>query len=265
MDTISRNRVSVAFLDSGIGGLPYLAWVKATRPNLNVAYYADTAHFPYGELNLTDLKSAVLTASQCILDRLNPELLAIVCNTASVAALEEVRRIAACPVVGTVPAVKPAAKGSGTAPIGLLATRGTVDSPYLDRLVNAFAFHRTIIRVAAGNIVRYVEESWLDDAGQGLDAVLEQALSELKAAQIESLVLGCTHFLHVLDPIKQRLGNVRIVDSLDGVGRRILSLLGEKSHEQGKSCFYLSQKGTREANYRRFAATFNLVWGGILT
>ena len=233
----AMNNPSIVFLDSGIGGLPYLAWVKERRPDLVVTYLADTMHFPYGELTENQVREAVVAVAESVFSKMNPCLLAVVCNTASVAALDDIRRIANCPVVGTVPAVKPAAQNESSAPIGLLATQGTVDSSYVDRLIEVFAPHRRIIRAAAGDIVRYVEECLLSKGDDGAKDVMEVALSKLKEAGIESLVIGCTHFLHVLRPIHEMMGDVLLIDSRDGVGRRILSLCKNCSPGTGNDSF----------------------------
>ena len=263
---------SIAFIDSGIGGLPYLDWIRSRRPDLPVTYLADTAHFPYGDMKSEDVRIAVVGAVRRLLRAGTPRLLTVACNTASVTALEEIRAITPCPVVGTVPALKPAAGLPIDGPIGVLATSGTVESPYLDRLVSAFAGGREVIRVAAGDIVRFVEERWLDEGDSGAVPVMERALDSLKASGVVSVVLGCTHFLHVLKPIEEVMGpTVPLVDSRDGVGRRILNLLGEKSFvpeghtESAPGEFLVTRCGISDERYRHFARRHGLAWSGELT
>ncbi len=259
----------IVFLDSGIGGLPYLQWLKQ-RYSGPLIYVADTAFFPYGELSEPRIKEVVTDTSKRIFSSLSPKLLVIACNTASVSALEEVRSIAPCPVVGTVPAVKPAAASAGSAPIGVLATDGTVNSPYLDNLVESFASDRSVVRQAAGDIVRYVEDEWLDSGEKGAIDVMRPALENLKLAGVGSIVLGCTHFLHVTAVISAAMSpDVKLIDSRDGVGRRILHLLESSdkptsipTSEQG--LFYVTVSGLRDDRYRQFAGNYGLSWGGTL-
>ena len=258
---------SIAFIDSGIGGLPYLDWVKSRRPDLHFSYIADSANFPYGDLTPGAVKAAVVGAVEKMLQIGVPRLLVVACNTASVTALNEIRAISPCPVVGTVPAVKPAAGLKVDGPIGILATSGTVDSPYLDSLVSSFASDREVIRVAAGDIVRYVEERWLDEGDDGAVPVMERALNTLKDSGVGSVVLGCTHFLHLIKPISNMIGsNIPLVDSRDGVGRRILTLLDNRSEisQSGISTgtFYVTDRGRSNDRYRRFAALHGLSWAG---
>lgn len=262
---------SIAFLDSGIGGLPYLDWIRNRRPDIPVSYLADTAHFPYGDLEPDEVRAAVLQSVERLLQNGVPRLLVIACNTASVTALEDIRAIAPCPVVGTVPAVKPAAGLASRLPIGVLATTGTVDSSYLSQLISAFANGREIVRVAAGDIVRFVEERWLEEGDSGALPIVENALETLQIAGVGSVVLGCTHFLHVIKPIAKIMGpDVQLVDSRDGVGRRILSLLNEdlKSPDDNNGAaggdFLVTDAAISETRYRKFAGLHGLKWIGEL-
>lgn len=260
---------SIAFLDSGLGGLPYLQWVRRRRPDLMLTYFADTENFPYGERREHEVRDAAAGAARKIFRRGTPRLLALVCNTASVAALEQIRAFAPCPVVGTVPAVKPAAEGSNPGPIGVLATRGTVDSSYLDGLIASFAPNRRVIRAAAGDIVRYVEESLLDEADPGPGEVMLPALESLREAEVGSVVIGCTHFLHVLDFIADHLGaGVNLVDSREGVGRRILDLAGAEdpggsaNPRASAGAFFVTRDGRNTERCRMFSRLFGLDWAG---
>lgn len=263
---------SIAFLDSGIGGLPYLDWIRNRRPDIPVSYLADTDNFPYGDLEPEEVRTAVLQSVDRLLQSGTPRLLVIACNTASVTALEEIRAITPCPVVGTVPAVKPAASLPSRRPIGVLATSGTVDSPYLSQLIKAFSNGLEVIRVAAGDIVRFVEERWLEEGDSGALPIVENALETLQAADVGSVVIGCTHFLHVIEPIAEIMGpGVELVDSRDGVGRRILSLLKEdleSPEDYGGSAegdFLVTNSDISETRYRMFANLHGLEWVGELS
>jgi len=260
---------SITFLDSGIGGLPYLDWIRLKRPELPLTYIADTANFPYGDLSPEEIRNAAVEAVCNILKHGTPAVLVVACNTASVTALEEIRAVAPCPVVGTVPAVKPAAGLKVDGPIGVLATSGTVDSPYLDSLVSSFVRGREVVRVSAGDIVRYVEEDWLEDGDQGAIPVMKRAIGTLKESGVGSVVLGCTHFLHLIKPIKKMIGeDVPLVDSRDGVGRRILSIIDEDNlmRDAGASggTFMVTEPGDSDERYRRFAVLHGLNWAGVI-
>jgi len=280
---------SVVFIDSGIGGLPYLDWLRKRRPELPLYYFADTAHFPYGDLGVRVIRDSVVEAVRFLQGLGTPRLIVIACNTASVLALDDIRKVAICPVVGTVPALKPALGWQG--PIGVLATAGTVQSPYLDNLVSTFASGREIVKVAAGDIVNYVEENWFSEEQDGALTVIEPAIEKLKESRVGSVVIGCTHFFYVIQSIRMLMGEgVPIVDSLDGVGRRILSLLdledsrsrvGKKGSNggsrkgganardnsnstalPGSGGFMVSRGGIRDNRYQSFAQVRGLTWIG---
>ncbi|MCG8452422.1 MAG: glutamate racemase [Spirochaetales bacterium] len=259
---------SIAFLDSGVGGLPYADWMRQRRPDLPLTYVADSASFPYGEREPDDVKRAVLQTAVKLFDQGTPRILVLACNTASVVALEALRAMAPCPVVGTVPAIKSAANLAGA--IGVLATSRTVSSSYLDGLVEDFAPGRQVHRVAAGDIVRFVEERWLDDGEDGAREVLGPSLAQLKQEGVGSVVLGCTHFIHVMNPIEKELGSgVQVVDSRDGVGRRVLDVLKEahqvdENAEIAPSGFWVTGNAL-QSMHRRYAQLHGFQWEGPLT
>ena len=260
---------SLVFLDSGIGGLPYLEWIQKHRSSLALSYVADNANFPYGESSDEKIRNAVAATAKKIFSAGTPLILIIACNTASVAALDEVRKFAPCPVVGTVPAVKSAGQLPGKGPMGVLATQGTIQSAYLENLIHSFAAGKPVVKVAAGDIVRYVEERWLEEGDEGALPIMERALLKLKSSHVDSVVIGCTHFLHVMNPIAAYLGNaVRLVDSRDGVGRRILSLIEGKVEtdgtDQGRGGFYVTKSSDKNSRYKEFAERFGLDWAGVL-
>ena len=129
----------IVFIDSGVGGLPYLEKARIYMPGENLVYVADNKNFPYGEKSAGQLKSIILMLIRKIVDKISPKLIVIACNTASVVALSLLREEFGIPFVGVVPAIKPAGEYSENGKIGLLATRKTVEDPYTDTLINEFA------------------------------------------------------------------------------------------------------------------------------
>ena len=125
----------ILVFDSGVGGLSVLAAIRALRPGLPVVYAADNAGFPYGTKSEAEIAARVPALLGRLTERFRPRLVVIACNTASTIALAHVRSALDVGVVGTVPAVKPAAERSRTRVIGVLGTAATVRQPYLDRLV----------------------------------------------------------------------------------------------------------------------------------
>ncbi|HRY73200.1 MAG TPA: aspartate/glutamate racemase family protein, partial [Spirochaetia bacterium] len=158
----------------------------------------------------------------------------IACNTASQAALAQARK--AFPgliVVGTVPAVKPAAERSRSGVIGVMATAKAVGDPYLDALVARHAQGRTVLREAAQELVSFVERRFPGSSAEERRAAVLPHVERLVAAGADEIVLACTHFLHVADDIAACAASlapgrgVEVVDSRDGVARRLKVLLSE--------------------------------------
>ncbi|MDR3200332.1 MAG: aspartate/glutamate racemase family protein, partial [Spirochaetales bacterium] len=136
ISTNSSADAPVAFLDSGVGGLPYLQWVRKHLPGENYIYLADRKYFPYGPKTPDRVFSAVAEGVEKFIKTFDPKLFVLACNTASVSALERLRQaFPAKTFVGTVPAVKPAAEYSKNKRIGVLATNATVHAHYLDSLI----------------------------------------------------------------------------------------------------------------------------------
>jgi len=261
----------VAVLDSGIGGLPYLSWLQEHLPSEALVYVADAAHFPYGEKTPEQVREAVLGLGRALVDRYSPKLLLVACNTASVLALDALRSELPLPVVGVVPAVKTAA-GIGTGTLGVLATPRTVQDDYWERLVEEYAPGRPVKGYAAPDLVRLVEEG----AGPGdREAILGAWAERLKADGVDSVVLGCTHYLHLANELGRLLGpGVAVVDSREGVGRRVASILRDQGLlapvRAGADVFHFSARTEwsprhleiLEDRYRPWADRFHLQYAG---
>ena len=154
----------ILFFDFGVGGLSVLAPARALLPNAPVVYAADNAGFPYGKRSEAEIASRVPALLGRLVERFHPRLAVIACNTASTIALEHVRLALDLPVVGTVPAIKPAAEISKSRVIGVLGTEATVRQPYVDDLAARFAPDCTLIRHGSPELVELAEAKLAGDA-----------------------------------------------------------------------------------------------------
>src|SRR5215217_3101234 len=143
--------------DSGVGGLSLLRPIRALLPNAPIVYAADSAGFPYGTKSEAEIEARVPALLGRLAERYDPQLIVIACNTASTIALEAVRSALDLPIVGTVPAIKPAAALSKTRVIGVLGTDATVVQPYVDRLAAEFAADCTLVRKGSAELVELAE------------------------------------------------------------------------------------------------------------
>src|SRR5688572_28619461 len=140
------DRRPILFFDSGVGGLSVLAQTARLLPQAPLVYAADSAVFPYGTRSETEIAARVPALLGRLAERYDPRLIVIACNTASTIALQHVRAALDIPIVGTVPAIKPAAELSRTRVIGVLGTEATVRQPYVDDLAARYAADCTLIR-----------------------------------------------------------------------------------------------------------------------
>jgi glutamate racemase len=218
------------FFDSGVGGLSVLGPTLELLPNAPIIYAADSAGFPYGKKSEAELASRVPALLGRMVERFHPRLVVIACNTASTIALEQVRSALDLPVVGTVPAIKPAAEMSRTRVIGVLGTEATVRQPYVDDLAGKFASDCTIIRYGSPELVELAEAKL---AGEeiNIDAVRAATQPMFDASdgdRIDTVVLACTHFPLLQDELRSAFPNVAYVHGGPGIARRIAWLTREQ-------------------------------------
>jgi glutamate racemase len=216
----------ILFFDSGVGGLSVLAPTRALLPNAPIVYAADSAGFPYGKRSEAEIASRVPALLGRLVERFHPRLAVIACNTASTIALDHVRSALDLPVVGTVPAIKPAAEISKTRVIGVLGTEATVRQPYVDDLATRFASDCILVRYGAPELVELAEAKLAGDE-VGVDAVRAAASPMFEAPdghRIDTVVLACTHFPLLADELKAAFPEVAYVDGGPGIARRIAFL-----------------------------------------
>ena len=217
----------ILLFDSGVGGLSVLAELRAALPAAPVIYAADNGGLPYGPKSEAEVAARVCGLLGRMSERYRPRLICIACNTASTIALGMVRDVLAVPIVGTVPAIKPAAALTRSGVIGLLGTAATIRQGYVDRLEAEFAADKRLLRFAAGDLVGAAEAKL---RGMPVDpAVYARAAAGLRGspggADIDTVVLACTHFPLLRDELQQAFGpQVQLIDGAAGLARRITHL-----------------------------------------
>lgn len=211
------------FVDSGTGGLPYMLELLKKAPGAECVYVGDTANFPYGEKSLSHIEQCATLMIEKAINRFAPDVIVIACNTISVAALASLRSRFTVPFVGTVPAIKLASKVSKKRCIGLLATRHTVEDPYTLDLINRFAADCTVIKRGDAKLISFIEHNLFRATyEQKCDAVRE-AVDFFTANGTDTIVLACTHFLHLVKEFEDVAGSaITVVDSREGVARQAL-------------------------------------------
>lgn len=217
----------ILLFDSGVGGLSVLAELRKLLPDAPVIYAADNAGLPYGAKTEAQIAARVAGLLGRMAERYHPRLVCIACNTASTIALGMVREVLEVPIVGTVPAIKPAAAMTKTGVIGLLGTEATIRQAYVDRLEHEFARDKRLLREAAPELVEAAEAKL---RGQDVDmAVYRHAAEGLRVQpdgeEIDTVVLACTHFALIEDELAREFGSgVAFVHGAQGIARRIAHL-----------------------------------------
>ena len=232
----------ILMLDSGVGGLSVLDDVRAALPAIDISYIADNAGFPYGTKTEMEVATRVCALLGRLTERLQPHLIVIACNTASTIALAHARAVLDVPVVGTVPAIKPAAEQSRSRVIGVLGTLATVRQPYVARLSADHAADCTVLLHGSARLVELAEAQLRAVEVTAADVAPELAglFSQPGGERIDQIVLACTHFPLLLPQLQAAAPGMGFVDGGAGIARRGAHLLGEHGHRgegQGRALF----------------------------
>jgi glutamate racemase len=213
------------FFDSGVGGLSVLAATQALLPNAPIVYAADSAGYPYGTKSEAEIAARVPALLGRLVERYHPRLVVIACNTASTIALAHVRSALDLPVVGTVPAIKPAALLSKSRAIGVLGTDATIRQPYVDRLAAKFASDCLVLRHGSAELVDLAEAKLRGERADpaAYTRILDGLTGQPGGDRIDTVVLACTHF-RLVEPELRAARPLTYVDGADGIARRIAFL-----------------------------------------
>ena len=228
--------ISVGLYDSGIGGVSILETlqeqIKLSLPDRKVRYlyFCDNLHYPYGTKNSEDLVSFVCETVRKMLDVYQLDILIIACNTASTVVLPYLRDLFPIPIVGVVPAIKPACKQSRTKHVCLLATQATITRPSLEELIQLYGNGCDILRIGSSLLVEIAERKFRNYPVD--DALIEQEIKPIFSDYlIDTLILGCTHFVHLKDSFTKILSKhpqkITIIDSSLGVSSHCIDLLNK--------------------------------------
>ncbi len=242
----SENPIGV--FDSGVGGLSVLKEVRKLLPHENFLYVADSAHAPYGDKS----KEFILERSTAIVEfflNRNIKALVVACNTATGAAVKELRQKYDLPIVAMEPAVKPASERTRTGVIGVMATSRTLASNNSQILFSRFADQVKIIPQACPGLVDHVEQG--DLYSDNVRQLLSQYVQPLIVENVDIIVLGCTHYPFLASVIKDIVGaSVSIIDSGSAIARELKSRLEKIEllscrHHEGSIQFLSSGETSR--------------------
>ncbi len=235
----------IGVFDSGVGGLSVLRAIRQQYPAQPAFYFADQGHVPYGQRSLAEIRAFSREITRFLLDR-GARLIIVACNTASAAALHDLRAAYPdVPFVGMEPAVKPAAQGTQTGAVGVLATPATFQSELYASVVERFAQGVRVMQDPCPGLVAQIESG--DLSGARTRGILEQAVLPMLAAGVDTIVMGCTHYPFVIPLIRQIAGpDVQVIDPAPAIARqagRLLTAGGWLECEPGMGAYQFFTSG----------------------
>jgi len=261
--TLEKPDAPLLFFDTGMGGLSVLRESQKLQPNAPIVYAADYAGMPYGMKSEEELSARVPALLGRLVERYHPQLVTIACNTASTITLDFVRSALDVPVVGTVPAIKPASETTKSGVIGLLGTKATIRQPYVDRLAADFAPDKKMIRFAAPDLVYAAEAKLRGETPDPkvIKEAVEGLISQVDGEKIDVIILACTHFPLVEQELAAVLSQpVTFVHGGQGIARRIKYLthpnIGRGKRQEG--IFVTTGNVAEIAPYRKILDEFGL-------
>ena len=213
-------------MDSGVGGLSVFREIRRLLPEEHYVYYSDRANCPYGEKDPEFIRGRCREITRLMISK-GASVMVIACNTATAAAIGALRSVFDLPFIGMEPAVKPAALGTRTGVIGVLATAGTLKgSNYLKLKSDVQDGIRVVEHVGAG-FVELVESGEL--YGPRAEDTVARSLKPLIASGADIIVLGCTHYPFLLPVMQKTAGpGIRFIDPAPAVARHLLDILRQK-------------------------------------
>jgi glutamate racemase len=230
---MSEKRPTILVFDSGVGGLTVLEPIRQARPDARYYYFADTAFFPYGERDEDELIERVVAVLDQAVTRFQPDLMVIACHTASTLVLPALRSRFAIPIIGTVPAIKPAAETSESRLISVLATKGTVKRDYTSALIRDFSGDCEVTLISATRLAGFAEEFLHGNtvADNDIRDEIAPAFVTKNGRKTDRVVLACTHYPLLL-PSFERVAPWPVIwiDPAPAIARRVVHLMGNPEH-----------------------------------
>ncbi len=218
------NNNPIGLFDSGIGGTSIWKEIHQLLPNENTIYLADSKNAPYGQKTKEEIIHLSCKNTEFLLEQ-NCKLIVVACNTATTNAIKELRAKYKVPFIGIEPAIKPAALHSKTQKIGILATKGTLNSELFYKNVEQFQDIQILEQIGYG-LVELIENGQINS--KEMKELLQKYLSPMVQSNIDYLVLGCSHYPYLIPQIKKILPqNITIIDSGEAVAKQTKKILQE--------------------------------------
>ena len=249
---MKSNNSPIGFFDSGVGGTSIWKEVITLLPNEDTVYLSDSKNAPYGEKSTEEIIALSIKNTEFLLKK-NCKIIVVACNTATTNTITYLRKKYKIPFIGIEPAIKPAALITKTNIIGILATKGTLNSTLFEKTSNTIRKDIKIKETVGKGLVELIEGGKLNS--KEMTSLLSLYLEPMIADNIDSLVLGCTHYPYLIPQIKSIVGSkIKIIDSGEAVARQTkavleqLNLLNIDAKHQPKHKLYINKDKTTLEN-----------------
>jgi glutamate racemase len=226
MHHMSKQNNPIGVIDSGVGGISVLKHIHTLLPHEHLMYLADSKYAPYGNKTAEEITQRCLILCDDLLQK-NVKTIVVACNTATAAAIDELRETFDLPIIGMEPAVKPAAAATKNGVIGVLATVGTLKSAQFAALLESYGRNVKVVTQGCVGLVECIERGELDSTET--KALIRQYTAPLLAEGADTIVLGCTHYPFVKHVIQEIVGDkISLIDTGAAVAKQLKRQLEEK-------------------------------------
>lgn len=246
-------------MDSGIGGLKYLQWIKNKYPYESYIYIADSANFPYGEKSAVCLRPMIEKLARHLENHFSPKAVVVACNTATLTAYDLFKKAFNCPVMGIQPILTDQALKNYQAPIAILATEASI----CQIASKNFDMNKKIIFCPAGVLVNFVENYWISSSTEEKKLIIKPFTEEFLEKNVHVVMLSCTHFLYLKNEFQQALPDVQFLDYLNEMEKSLSEKvkLNTKVRNWASATLYQTANWRIE-QYEFLCASFGLKFGG---
>jgi glutamate racemase len=245
------NKRPIGIFDSGVGGLTVFKEIRKQFPKEDIVYFGDTARVPYGHKSYTTISAYSIQNARFLLQR-GAKIIVIACNTSSSVALKQLQDSLPVPVIGVIePGAKSAVSATRNGKIGIIGTEGTIRSKAYSREIDDLKKDCQVFSRACPLFVPLAEEGWEDHPVTTL--TIKEYLKPLLDKEIDTLVLGCTHYPILKESIQKVVGNnIVLVDSAEAISQQLYEILPDKENEgTGEDHFFVSDN---EDKFRQIAS-----------
>jgi glutamate racemase len=215
-----KNIQPIGIFDSGVGGISVMSHIQCLLPNESLAYLADSLNAPYGIKSNDFITERSKAAINFLIKEQSAKLIVMACNTATASSINNLRQVFQVPIIGMEPAIKPATQATICKKVGVLATNGTLGSTKFSALLESYSGNIDFYTQPCPGLVELIEEGNINSSST--KNLIQKYLNPLIERKVDTIVLGCTHYIFIKEIIEDILGpKVKIIDTGIAVAKQV--------------------------------------------